>query len=59
MEKKVDLGKQCQFVPAQLGAKSFVKGDYDEMTVGGIEENKANQSQWTAFGRKLEALSSK
>ncbi|MGB2865650.1 MAG: hypothetical protein WBC05_20130 [Sedimentisphaerales bacterium] len=44
-EKKVDLKKQSQFVPAQVGAKSFMKGDYDKKPAGGVEKNKANQTQ--------------
>ena len=41
-EKKVDLKKQSQSVPAQAGAKSYVKGYYDNNPVQGIEENKPN-----------------
>ncbi|HUT45160.1 MAG TPA: hypothetical protein VMX36_02700, partial [Sedimentisphaerales bacterium] len=44
-EEKGDLKKQTQFVPAQVGAKSFVKGDYDNKPARGAEENKAKQSQ--------------
>jgi hypothetical protein len=43
--KNNDLKKQTQFAPALIGATSFVKGDYDNIQVHGIEENKANQSQ--------------
>jgi len=39
------LKKQSQFAPAQNGAKSYLKGDYDNKRVCGIAENKANQSQ--------------
>ena len=44
-EKQVDLKKQSQFAPVLMGAKSFVKGDYDNKPAGGAKENKANQSQ--------------
>jgi hypothetical protein len=45
-EQKGDLKKQTQYAPAEFGAKSFVKGDYDEKPSGGIGENKAKQSQF-------------
>ena len=45
-EKKGDLKKQSQFVPAPIGATSFVKGDYGNTPALGAEENKANQSQF-------------
>jgi hypothetical protein len=45
-EKNSDLKKQSQFVPGQTGAKSFVKGDYDNTSAHRAEENKANQSQF-------------
>jgi len=45
-EKKVDLKKQSQFAAAHLVAKSFMKGDYNNMPTGGAEENKPNQSQF-------------
>ena len=47
-EKKGDLKKQSQFVPGENGAKSFVKGDYDDISPAGDVENKANQSQFSA-----------
>jgi hypothetical protein len=34
----VNLKKQSQFVPAQMVAKSFVKGDYDNEPARGAEE---------------------
>ncbi len=40
-----DLKKQTQFDPALMGATSFMEGDYGNMPAGGVEENKANQSQ--------------
>jgi hypothetical protein len=40
------LKKQSQFVPARIGAKSYMKGDYDNNPAGGGEKNKANQSQF-------------
>ena len=45
-EKMADLKKQSQFAPGIIGAKSFVKGDYDNNPDSGVEENKANQSQF-------------
>jgi hypothetical protein len=45
-EKKGDLKKQSQFALAQVGAKSFMKGDYDNKAAGGDEKNKAKQSQF-------------
>ena len=44
-ENEDDLKKQSQFIPAIMAVKSFVKGDYDNMPAGRIEENKPNQSQ--------------
>ncbi|HUT46912.1 MAG TPA: hypothetical protein VMX36_11550, partial [Sedimentisphaerales bacterium] len=44
-EKKGDLKKQTQFAPDEIGAKSFVKGDYVNKPACGAEENKAKQSQ--------------
>ena len=43
--KNGDLKKQSQFAPAIMGATSFMQGDYGNMSAGGAEENKANQSQ--------------
>jgi len=40
------LKKQSQFDPAQVGAKSFMKGDYENKPAGGDEKNKAKQSQF-------------
>ena len=48
-----DLKKQTQFVPGQNGATSFEKGDYDNNSPAGDEENKANQSQ---FKRDLQQV---
>jgi hypothetical protein len=44
-EKKCDLEKQTQFMPDEIGAKPFLKGDYDNMPVNGGEENKANRTR--------------
>ena len=44
-EKNSELKKQSQSVPGLNGAKSFMKGDYDNMPTRRIEENKAKQSQ--------------
>jgi hypothetical protein len=40
--KKVDLKKQSQSVPAMMGVTPLMKGDYDNISTSGIEENKAN-----------------
>ncbi|HUT45726.1 MAG TPA: hypothetical protein VMX36_05540 [Sedimentisphaerales bacterium] len=40
------MKKQSQFAPAQNSAKSYVKGDYDNIPASGAEENKAKQSQF-------------
>ena len=40
------LKKQSQFAPAQVGAKSFMKGNYDNKSAGGDEKNKPKQSQF-------------
>jgi hypothetical protein len=45
-DKKGDLKKQSQFVPAQMGVKSFMKGNYDNKPAGGAEKNKAKQIQF-------------
>ena len=47
-EKECDLKKQSQYAPAQIGAMSLSKGDYDNNPAGRIKENKANQSQSNA-----------
>ncbi|MGB2864235.1 MAG: hypothetical protein WBC05_12975, partial [Sedimentisphaerales bacterium] len=47
-EKHVDLKKQTQFTTVQVDAKSFEKEDYGNEPVCGVEENKANQSQFPA-----------
>ncbi|MGB2862375.1 MAG: hypothetical protein WBC05_03540, partial [Sedimentisphaerales bacterium] len=44
--KKGDLKKQSQFTTVQDGTKSIEKEDYGNKPVCGIEENKANQSQF-------------
>jgi len=41
---KNNLKKQSQFAPAQNIAKSYMKGDYDNIPASGAEENKAKQS---------------
>ncbi len=33
-----------QFVPGQIGARSFLKGDYGKESTPGDEENKDNQA---------------
>jgi hypothetical protein len=49
-EKKFDLKKQSQFAPALIGVTSFMKGDYGNTPVGGVEENKAKQTQFHTPG---------
>ena len=44
-KKKGDLKKQSQSAQALMGATSFMQGEYDNYPAGGVEENKANQSQ--------------
>ena len=46
--KLSDLKKQSQFAADHLIAKSLMKGDYDNNPPAGVEENKANQSQYHA-----------
>jgi hypothetical protein len=41
------LKKQSQFVPGQIGAKFYLKGDYDKNPPFGAQENKAKQTQST------------
>ena len=43
---EIDLKKQSQFVPARIGTKSYMKGDYVNKTAFGAKKNKANQSQF-------------
>ena len=47
-EKQADLKKQTQFAPAEIGVKSPIKDDYDNILAGRLEENKADQSQFPA-----------
>jgi hypothetical protein len=51
-EKNDDSKKQSQFVPGQNGATSYIKGDYDNNSPAGDEENKAKQTcpaEWSQF----------
>ena len=41
----VDLKRQSQFAPVQMGAKSFAGERYENKPRPGLRENKANQSQ--------------
>jgi hypothetical protein len=45
-EGKVNLKKQSQFAPAQMRAKSFLKGDYENKPRRGLRRKKAKQSQF-------------
>jgi len=51
--------KQTQFEGAKVNVSVFVTKDYQNTAALGPRENKANQSQMPAFGRKLKGLSSK
>ena len=44
IEKLCDLKKQSQFTQAPMGVTPFLIGDYDNMSAGRIEENKAKQA---------------
>jgi len=50
-----DLKKQSQFAGGQIGVRSYLKGDYDNITACGARKNKAKQSQSPGFARKSEA----
>ena len=43
-EKNGDLKKQSQSVPGEIGATSYLKGDYDKIQLRGAQENKANKA---------------
>jgi hypothetical protein len=43
--KKGKLKKQTQYIQDLTDVKSLMKGDYDNIQVDGVKENKANQSQ--------------
>ena len=47
-DNEAKLKKQSQFVPAQNGVKSFMKGAYGNKPACGAQENKAKQSQFPA-----------
>jgi len=52
-EYKVCLNERAlrlldQFAPARMSVTSFMKGDYENIPTGRIEENKPNQSQFPA-----------
>jgi hypothetical protein len=44
-EKKVDLKKQSQFVPGEMGVTPYGQGGYGNNSPAGDEQNKAKQSQ--------------
>jgi len=48
VEKKGDLKKQSQLSVVQLGAKSYLKREYENNPASEIKENKAKQSQTPA-----------
>ena len=43
--KECDLKKQTQYVQARMDVTSLMQEDYENNPAGGVEENKANQSQ--------------
>jgi len=43
--KRYHLKKQSQFAPGRIGAKSYLKGDYDNKPTLGGHKNEAKQSQ--------------
>jgi hypothetical protein len=47
-EKKGNLKKQTQYIQDVMSAKSIMQRDYGNNPAGGVEENKANQSQFSA-----------
>jgi len=52
---KTNLKKQSQFAVDENSAKSYLKGNYEEIPTGGGDENKAKQSQFSGFERREEA----
>jgi hypothetical protein len=56
---EVNLKKQSQSAPDQIGANSYVGEKYENKPRPGLPENKVKQSQSPAFGRKSEALNPK
>ena len=54
-DRKGDLKKQSQYVQIEIGAKSFMQGDYGNKPACGTEENKANQSQSYVQGQTKKA----
>jgi hypothetical protein len=42
---KRSFKKQSQFTEGQIGVKSYLKGNYGNKPVSGVEENKANLSR--------------
>ncbi|MHC4436916.1 MAG: hypothetical protein ACYS3S_06125 [Planctomycetota bacterium] len=47
-KQNADLKKQSQYASGLIGAKPFMKGDYDKSPDVGNDENKAKQSQFDA-----------
>ena len=56
LEQNGDLKKQTQFVPGSMSATPYMKGDYVNISAGGNEENKANQSQYFAPAQQKGAV---
>jgi hypothetical protein len=49
----MNLKKQTQFMPAWIGVRSYLKGDYDNIPACEALKNKANQSQSFDFAQSL------
>ena len=45
VEKNGVLKKQTNFVPGDIDAKSYMKGDYDNIPLCGAQQNKAKKTQ--------------
>jgi hypothetical protein len=52
--ERIRLKKQTQFAPGRIGAKSYLKGDYDNKPALGGHKNEAKQSQSQPSLRELE-----
>ena len=50
------LKKQTQFVPTEIGAKSYMKGDYEEFHASKAAKKQSQfKANFPTFGRKSEA----
>jgi len=53
-EKKGDLKKQTQFAPAEMGATSFLKGDYEIIRPAELKKTKPNKANLLLSNRPKE-----